>query len=260
MDLELTGCAAIVTGSSSGMGLAIARALAGEGCDITLFARREETLAEEARRIESDFPGVRALAVTGDSTHPDALGQVVDEALVRFDRLDIVVNNTGGPPAGDFGAFDDEAWKDGYELTVLSALRLTRRALPALRKSGRGRVINITSSTVKELADGLLLANALRPSVVGWAKHLSREEGPNGITVNCIAPGFIDTDRLKYLYSLADDPTTARRNDEAAIPARRFGQAEEIGAAVAFLCSRRADYISGVTVLVDGGLARGLLS
>jgi 3-oxoacyl-[acyl-carrier protein] reductase len=260
MDLELAGCAAIAGGSSSGMGLAIARALAAEGCDVALFARREEPLATEAHRIETDFPGVRALPVTGDSTDPEALQRVVAEALGRFDRLDIVVNNTGGPPAGDFGDFDDDAWQDGYELSVLSAIRLTRNALPALRKSGRGRVVNITSSTVKELADSLLLANALRPGVVGWAKHLSREEGPNGITVNCIAPGYIDTDRLKYLYSLADDPEASRRADAAAIPARRFGEAEEVGATVAFLCSRRADYISGITVLVDGGLARGLLS
>jgi 3-oxoacyl-[acyl-carrier protein] reductase len=260
MDLELAHCAAIVGGSSSGMGLAIARTLAGEGCDVTLFARREQELAEAAERIETDFPGVRALPVAGDSTDPDALGHVVDETLARLGRLDIVVNNTGGPPAGDFGDFDDDAWQEGYELTVLSAIRLTRKALPALRESRRGRVVNITSSTVKEVSDGILLANALRPSVVGWAKHLSREEGPNGITVNCVAPGYIDTDRLKYLYSLADDPETARRDDAEAIPARRFGQAEEIGATVAFLCSRRADYISGVTVLVDGGLARGLLS
>lgn len=107
---------------------------------------------------------------------------------------------------------------------------------------------------------GLLLANALRPSVVGGTKHLSREENPNGITVNCVALGYTDTDRLTYLYLRTDDPESAHREDAATIPARRFGQAEEIGAAVVFLCSRRADYISGVTVLVDGGLASGLLS
>jgi 3-oxoacyl-[acyl-carrier protein] reductase len=242
------------------MGRAIARALAAEGCGVTLFARREKELAEEAERIESDFPGAQALAVAGDSSDALALQRVVDETLERFSRLDILVNNTGGPPAGDFGDFDDEAWGAAFELSVLSAIRLTRQALPALRQSGRGRVVNVTSSTVKELADGLLLANALRPSIVGWAKHLSREEGPNGITVNCIAPGYIDTDRLKYLYSLEDDPEAARRRDAEMIPARRFGDPDEIGATAAFLCSRQADYVSGITVLVDGGLARGLLS
>jgi 3-oxoacyl-[acyl-carrier protein] reductase len=260
MDLGLQGCSAIVGGASSGMGLAIARALAAEGSDVTLFARREENLAAEAKRIEADFPGAGALPVAGDSTDRDALDGVVSAAVERFGRLDIVVNNTGGPPAGDFGDFGDDDWQNAYELTFLSAIRLTRAALPALRDSGRGRVVNLTSSTVKELADGLLLSNATRPSVTGWAKHLSREEGPNGITVNCVAPGYIDTDRLKYLYSLGDDPEAARRDDAAAIPAGRFGRPEEIGATVAFLCSRHADYISGVTVLVDGGLARGLLS
>jgi len=242
------------------MGLAVAHSLAAEGCDVSLFARREDQLETATAEIEKGYPGVRALAVAGDSTDPQALRSVVDETLGRFGRLDIVVNNTGGPPAGDFADFEESAWQDAYELTVLSAIRLTRLALPALRESGRGRVVNLTSSAVKEVSDGLLLANALRPAVVGWAKHLSREEGPNGVTVNCIAPGYIDTDRLKYLYSVADDPEASRRADEEAIPARRFGKPEEIGAAVAFLCSRHADYISGVTVLVDGGLARGLLS
>ena len=178
----------------------------------------------------------------------------------RFGRLDIVVNNTGGPPAGDFDAFADDGWNDAFELTVMSALRLTRLALPALRAGGRGRVVNITSSTVKEVADGLLLANAIRPAVVGWAKHLSREEGPNGVTVNSVAPGYIDTDRLKYLYSLESDPEAARNRDALQIPARRFGDPDDVANVVAFLCSRQAAYVNGVTLLVDGGLARGLLS
>jgi len=260
MDLDLDGCVAIVGGASSGMGLAIARSLAREGCNVVLFARRDELLAREVARIESDFPGSRAHAFAGDSSDPAALTQLVAETVDTFGRLDIVVNNTGGPPAGTFDDFDDAVWTAAFELTVLSAIRLTRHALPALRRSGRGRVVNLTSSTVKEVADGLVLSNALRPSVVGWAKDLSREEGPHGITVNVIAPGYVDTDRLKYLYSLSEDPAVARRTDEALIPARRFGLPEEIGDAVAFLCSRRADYISGTTLLVDGGLARGLLS
>ena len=142
----------------------------------------------------------------------------------------------------------------------MSTIRLTRLALPALRESGRGRVVTITSSAVKEPNDGLLLSNAYRPAVTGWAKTLSQDEGPNGITVNSIAPGYIDTERMKNLYASGSDPDAARRTDEAIIPARRFGQPEEIADAVAFLCSTRAAYISGITVLVDGGLAKGLLS
>jgi 3-oxoacyl-[acyl-carrier protein] reductase len=260
MDLGLQGCVAIVGGSSSGMGRACARALAQEGCDVTLFARRMDVLEEAAAEVESLESGASALPVAGDSTDVDALRAVVDRTLDRFGRLDILVNNTGGPPAGSFEDLGDEEWQKAWELTLMSTLRLTRFALPALRRSGRGRIVNITSSAVKEPNEGLLLSNTYRPGVIGWAKTLSQHEGPNGITVNSIAPGYIDTDRMRSLYELADDPDQARRNDEAAIPLRRLGDPAEIAAAVAFLCSTQASYITGITVLVDGGLAKGLLS
>jgi 3-oxoacyl-[acyl-carrier protein] reductase len=260
MDLGLRGCAAIVSGASSGMGRAIARRLAQEGCDVTLFARRAPLLEEAVTEISALPGGGRAVAVAGDSTAPADLARTIEETTQQFGRIDIVVNNTGGPPAGDFGDFEDEDWQRGFELTLLSAIRLTRMALPALRQSGRGRVVNLTSMAVKEINDGLLLSNALRPGVTGWAKHLSREEGPHGVTVNSIAPGYIDTERLRYLYSTEADPEGARRRDAELIPLRRFGDPEEIASAAAFLCSTEAAYITGVTLLVDGGLTRGLLS
>lgn len=260
MDLGLDGCAAIVGGASSGMGRAIARRLAAEGAGVVLFARRSDALGDAVAEIASSSGPGRAIAVTGDSTLPADLARVVDQAQQAFGKIDIVINNTGGPPAGDFRDLNDDAWQAGFELTLLSALRLTRMALPELRRSGRGRVVNITSMAVKEVNDGLLLSNALRPGVTGWAKHLSREEGPNGITVNSIAPGYIDTERLRYLYSTEPDPEAARARDAQTIPLRRFGSPEEIAAAAAFLCSTEAAYITGVTLLVDGGLTRGLLS
>ncbi|HEY6524031.1 MAG TPA: SDR family oxidoreductase [Solirubrobacteraceae bacterium] len=260
MDLGLRGCAAIVGGASSGMGRAVARRLAEEGCDVTLLARRRELLDEAVAEISKLTDGGRARAVAGDSTAPADLTRTVEETMQEFGRIDIVVNNTGGPTAGDFGDLDDEDWGRAVELTLLSAIRLTRLALPALRQSGRGRVVNLTSMAVKEINDGLLLSNALRPAVTGWAKHLSREEGPHGITVNSIAPGYIDTDRLRYLYSTGSTPDEDRRRDEQSIPLRRFGAPEEIASAAAFLCSTEAAYITGVTLLVDGGLTRGLLS
>jgi 3-oxoacyl-[acyl-carrier protein] reductase len=260
MDLGLAGCVAIVSGSSSGMGRAAALSLAREGCNVTLFARRQELLDEAVAEIQALGSGAQAFAVAGDSTDPAALRAAVDGTLERFGKIDIIVNNTGGPPAGGFEDFDDEGWRAAWELTLMSTLRLTRLALPQLRKSGRGRIVNITSSAVKEPNDGLLLSNVYRPGVTGWAKSLSQDEGPNGITVNSIAPGYIDTERMKNLYASGDDPAAARRSDEAIIPARRFGGPEEIADAVTFLCSTRAAYISGITVLVDGGLAKGLLS
>ncbi len=184
---------------------------------------------------------------------------VVDRTLERFGRLDIVVNNAGGPPACGFDDFDDNAWRVAWELTLMSALRLTRLALPALPESGRGRIVEITSSAVKEPNDGLVLSNVYRPGVIGWAKTISRDEASNGITVNSIGPGYIDTQRMQRLYGLGDDPSGARQTDEEAIPARRFGHPSEIGAAVAFVCSTRAAYINGIRPLFDGGLARGLL-
>jgi 3-oxoacyl-[acyl-carrier protein] reductase len=242
------------------MGRAVAQRLAAEGASVLLFARRADALEEAVAEISGSSGLGRAIAVTGDATHEADLARAVDAAHQAFGRIDIVINNTGGPPAGDFADLDDKAWHAGFELTLLSALRLTRLALPMLRRSGRGRVVNITSMAVKEINDGLLLSNALRPGVTGWAKHLSREEGPAGITVNSIAPGYIDTERLRYLYSSEPDPEAARARDAETIPLRRFGTPEEIAAAAAFLCSDAAAYISGVTLLVDGGLTRGLLS
>jgi len=259
VDLGLEGCSAVVGGSSSGMGLATARELSREGCRVVLFARREELLGEAAAEIERET-GSAVVAVPGESRDPAALARVVEEARSRFGGLDILVNNTGGPPAGAVTSFDDEAWRGAWELTLMSAIRLTREALPLLRASGRGRIVNLTSSSVKDPDDGLGLSNSFRAAVTGWSKTLAREEARRGITVNCVAPGYIDTERLRYLYSTGEDPQAARARDEQMIPVGRFGSPEEIAAMVAFLCSRRAAYVNGITVLVDGGLARGLLS
>ena len=260
MDFGLSGCVAIVGGASSGMGRACAVALAREGCNVAVFARRAELLDEAVAEIEGLGTGAEALAVPGDSARPADLEALVARTLERFGRIDIVVNNTGGPPAGSFEDFDDDAWRAAWDNTLMSTLRLTRLALPELRRSGRGRVVNITSSAVKEPNEGLLLSNTYRPGVIGWAKTLSQDEGPHGVTVNSIAPGYIDTERMKNLYAGGADPDGDRRRDEGIIPARRFGDPAEVGDLCAFLCSTRAAYLSGITILVDGGLAKGLLS
>jgi 3-oxoacyl-[acyl-carrier protein] reductase len=252
MDLGLDDTAAIVCGASSGMGLAIATELAAEGCRVTMLARDPERL----ERTAASVPG--AIAVAGDVRDPDALAEAVDRTVRERGRLDIVVNNAGGPPPGTFDSTPDEAWVAAFELSLNSAVRLTRLALPHLRASGRGRVVNITSWSVREPIPHLLLSNAIRPGVVGWAKTLAHELGPDGITVNTIAPGKIDTARAAELYQHQPDPDAARAADLQTIPARRLGQPAEVAAAVTFLCSRHAAYISGTVLPVDGGALRGI--
>ena len=247
MELGLRGRTAIVCGASSGMGLAIAEALAEEGAHVTMFARRRDVLEREAERIG-------ALSVRGDLTNPRDLERVVERTLEAFGGIDVLVNNGGGPPRTPALGLDPEAVESAVELLLLSAIRLTNLCLPHLERSGHGRVINITSSTVREPVDNLVLSNAVRPGLVGWAKTLAREVGPEAVTVNSIAPGRIDTARIAELYP--DGPTEA---DLVGIPLRRLGTPREIADVVCFLASDRAAYVTGTVVPVDGGLTRSLL-
>jgi len=247
MDLGLRGRTAIVCGASSGMGLAVAEALAAEGANVAMFARRRDLLEREAERIGG-------LAVRGDLTNPQDLERLVEKTVEAFGGIDILVNNGGGPPRGPAVELSDEAVEEAVELLLLSAIRLTNLCLGHLRRSGRGRVINITSSSVREPIDNLALSNSVRPGVIGWAKTLAREIGPDGVTVNSIAPGRIETARLAEVYV-----NRSRADDLAVIPLRRFGRPREVGDVVCFLASDRASYITGTVVPVDGGLTRGLL-
>jgi 3-oxoacyl-[acyl-carrier protein] reductase len=252
MDLGLGGTAAIVCGASSGMGRATAAALAAEGCAVTMFARSQERLEEASDEVPD------ALILAGDVRDDNALSAAVDMTVSARGRLDIIVNNAGGPPRGTFQEVPAEAWLDAFELSLHSAVRLTRHALPHLKQSGRGRIVNITSWAVREPIVQLVLSNAVRPGVVGWAKSISHELGPDGITVNTIAPGQIDTARIRELWEAYPDPEAARQQAMAGIPARRLGTADEIGAVIAFLCSAQAAYVSGTVIPVDGGLLRGI--
>jgi 3-oxoacyl-[acyl-carrier protein] reductase len=247
MELGLSGRTAIVCGASSGMGLAIAEALAGEGANVAMFARRRELLEREAERLG-------ALAVRGDLTNPADLKRLVDRTLEAFGGIDILVNNGGGPPRTSALEITDEAIEAAVELLLLSAIRLTRLCLPQLERSGHGRVINITSSSVREPIDNLALSNSIRPGLVGWAKTLARELGPKKITVNSIAPGRIETARLAE--ALAGKP---RAEDLEQIPLRRFGAPSEVASVVCFLASDAAGYVTGAVIPVDGGLTRSLL-
>jgi len=247
VDLGLQGRTAIVCGASAGIGLGVAEALVEEGANVVMFARRQDVLERQADRLG-------ALAVPGDVTAPLDAERVVAMAVQAYGGVDVLVNNSGGPPRTRALELDEESIQAAVRLLLVSAVRLTNLCLPHLERSGRGRVINITSSTVKEPVDNLVLSNAVRPGVVGWAKTLAREVGPKGITVNSIAPGRIDTERIREVYP--DGPTA---DDLVGVPLQRLGTPREIGDVVCFLASERASYVTGATIAVDGGLTRGLL-
>jgi 3-oxoacyl-[acyl-carrier protein] reductase len=247
VDLHLDGRTAIVCGASAGIGLGIAESLAEEGTNVVLFARNREPLELAAERLGG-------VAVAGDVTVAQDLERLVETAEERFGGIDILINNSGGPPRTTARDLSVESVEAAVGLLLHSVVRLTALSLPHLERSGRGRIVNVTSSSVREPIDNLALSNAVRPGVIGWAKTLARELGPTGVTVNSIAPGRIDTERIREVYP--DGPTEA---DLATIPLRRLGAPREIGDLVAFLCSDRAAYVTGTVIPVDGGLTRSLL-
>jgi 3-oxoacyl-[acyl-carrier protein] reductase len=247
MDLHLTGRTAIVCGASAGIGLGVAEALAEEGANLVMLARGKDALEHEAARLGG-------IPVAGDVRSAEDAERLVRTAVDEFGGIDILVNNSGGPPRTAAVGLTPEQVAGAADLLLVSVVRLTGLCLPHLERSDAGRIVNITSSTVKEPSDNLALSNAIRPGVIGWAKTLSRELGSKGITVNSIAPGRIDTERIREVYP--DGPTEA---DLQAIPLRRLGRPRELGDVVAFLCSDRASYVTGTVIAVDGGLVRGLL-
>ncbi len=246
MDLGLKGRTAIVTGASSGLGLASAEALAAEGANVTLVGRRRDLLEREAERIGG-------LAVRGDVTAPRDLERAVETTLEAFGGVDVLVWNSGGPPPG--GALDvtPESLEQALELMLQPAVRLVHLCLPHLERSAGGRIIAITSLAAKEPTRHLALSNAFRPALTGWLKTLAGEVGLHGITVNCVAPGRIATARLEQLY-----PGGPTESDLAEIPLRRWGEPREFGDVVCFLAGDRARYVTGQTIVVDGGLQRAL--
>jgi 3-oxoacyl-[acyl-carrier protein] reductase len=212
-----------------------------------MFARRRDQLEREADRIG-------ALAVRGDVALPGDLERLVTTTLEAFGGIDILVWNSGGPPAGPAVEIDDEKLEAAFETLLLAAVRLVRLCLPHLEQSEAGRIVFVTSLAAKEPTAHLALSNTVRPGVIGYAKSLARELGPKGITVNCIAPGRIATPRLTELYG--DHPPPEQL---AEIPLGRWGEPREFGDVVCFVASERASYLNGITVGVDGGLGRGLL-
>src|SRR5438128_2506346 len=263
MDLGLTHGVALVAAASKGLGFAAARELAREGARVFLCSRDEARASEAARRIHEET-GVTAAGIAADVTHEAAVQRFVELVREQAGKIDILVTNSGGPPTATFAEADLEMFRRAWELNGMSAIRLAKLVLPGMRKQRWGRVINITSVSVKQPIDGLLFSNTVRAGLTGWAKTVSNEVAADNVTVNNVAPGYTLTERQDELAE-ARARTLGKTKEEmielwaGQAPIRRLASPEEIAAAIAFLASERASYITGVTLQVDGGWAKGLL-
>ncbi len=263
MDLGLKDKVAVVAASSRGLGKAVAWQLAREGAKLVICARNKEILEATADEILLDT-GVTVFPLSIDLSDGDQVRWMVDETLDLFGRVDILVTNSGGPTPGDFDEIQEEDWKKATTLTLYSVVRLIRAVLPSMRKHKWGRIINLTSVSVKQPLPGLLLSNALRPAVVGLTKSLAEELAPDNILVNALCPGYFMTDRVKALVE--DKASRSRKHidkiiDEmvSEIPLGRMGDPKELADLVAFLASPRSGYITGSVIQVDGGMVKSLL-
>ncbi len=259
MDLGLKDKIVLVTASSKGLGRASAEAMAQEGAKVTICARDAEALNKT--RDEMVAAGADVLAIPADMTNSTDIDNIVQQTVDHFGGLHILVCNAGGPPPGYFPDFDDEAWEKAFNLTLMSTVRLIRAALPHMQAAQWGRILNITSRSVKEPVDNLLLSNSVRASVHGLAKTLANQVGKDGITVNNIMPGYIQTDRVNQLVTANAEKSGVSEEEIIAdfansIPVGRIGQPEEFGALMAFLASEKTGYINGTSILIDGGMVK----
>ena len=262
MELGLKNKVAVVGASSKGLGRAIALGLAEEGAKVTICARNAETLEATAAEIRKKT-GAEVLAVPTDVSQPDQVKALIDDAADRFGGIDILVNNAGGPRAGRFADLSPEDYQAALNLNLLSTINLCRAVVPIMRPRGGGRIINLTSVSVKQPIDGLMLSNMARTGVIGFAKTLALELAADKILVNNVCPGIIFTDRIQQLATVRAKEAgvpfdQAIANMTKDIPLGRIGDPQEFANLVVFLASERASYITGATIQVDGGLVKGL--
>lgn len=260
MNLHLQGKVAMVAAASKGLGFGIAQALAREGAAVSIASRTAADIEAAARHLQHQT-GSPALGTVFNATDPQSILNWATATVDRFGGVDCLVVNAGGPPAGNFDDFTDDDWQAAFELTLLSAARMIRAALPHMRRRGGGSILTITSSSVKEPIDILLLSNVMRSGVPSLVKSLSRQLAPEGIRVNNLVPGRIETDRLKALdevWAQKKGISVAEQRAEITgnIPLGRYGAIEEFGRAGAFLLSDAAAYVTGETFVVDGGAMR----
>jgi 3-oxoacyl-[acyl-carrier protein] reductase len=257
MDLKLTNKIAVVLAASKGLGKAIATTLSAEGAKVIIGARNQPQLEQTAKEI-SQLTGNEVIAIPVDVTDGPQMESFIQQAAAAFGGIDILLNNAGGPPFNQFENFDEADWQKAFELNLLSFARASRLALPYLKKSGNGRIINVISVSVKSVLPGSILSTSMRMGVVGMAKMLSDEFGPFNITVNNVAPGSTLTERITKTVPPGVDVEEALKKRAENIPLRRLGKPEELAATVAFLASEHAAYITGATIPVDGGASRSI--
>jgi 3-oxoacyl-[acyl-carrier protein] reductase len=260
MNLGLTDKSVIVCASSTGLGKAAALEFAREGAHVMLASRREAELAAAAAQITA-ATGRKVLYTVADVTLPEDITRLVDATVAAYGGVFALVNNSGGPPAGTFEQFDDAAWQKAFELNLLSYIRTIRAVVPHMRMGGGGRIVNYTSSSIKAPLENMILSNTFRTGVLGLTKTLSGELGRDGILVNVLGPGRIQTDRITHLDGIRASKTglsldAVKAESVKAIPLGRYGDPEEFARATVFLCSAANTYVTGQAILVDGGMSK----
>src|SRR5437763_15039910 len=263
MDFGLKDRVALVAAGSRGIGFACAQELAREGARVFLCSREAEHASQAAQKIHEET-GVDVTGIAADVTNEEQVRAFFNLALERAGQIDICVTNAGGPPAKTFAETELDVFRRAFELNALSAIRFAKLILPGMIERKWGRIVNITSVSVKQPIDGLLLSNTVRAGLTGWAKTVSNEVAAHGVTVNNVAPGYTLTERQDYLAEVRGKALSKSKQEiieswAEQAPIKRMAQPEEIAAAVAFLASERASYITGVTLAVDGGWVKSLL-
>ena len=263
MDLGLTGRVAVVGGGSKGLGRACADSLAQEGAKLAICSRNAQELEQAAAEIRA-ATGAEVLPVPGDLSRLDDIQRLIQSAVDQYGRLDIVVANSGGPPSGRAADTDEETWSRSIDMALSFFIRMGREATPHMKHQKWGRVVNILASTVYQPIDNLATSGVTRMGAVAYAKSLADEVGRDNILVNNVAPGFLMTERMRHIFETRSEETgqdieSVLEAGASRIPVGRFGRPEELGDFVAFLCSDKNTYVTGTTILVDGGVVRSVM-